>query len=44
MTEENACQIHGGIKINVDANLKNLYVKNVIFEILVHVVVKMDDI
>ena len=44
MTEENACQINGGIKINVDANLKTLYVKNVIFKILVHVVVKMDDI
>ena len=43
--EENVIQVNGGIKINVDASVKNvMYVKNIIFGILLHVVVKMGNI
>ena len=42
---ENAIQIKTGIMINVDANVKNIiYVKKIIFGILLHVVAKMVDI
>ena len=38
-------EINGGITINVDVNLKNvMYVKKIIFGILQHVVVKMENI
>ena len=43
--EENVIQINGGITINVDVNVKNvIYVKKIMFRILVHVVVKMENI
>ena len=43
--EENVIQIKSGITINVDASVKNItYVKKNIFEILLHVVVKMASI
>ena len=38
-------QINGGVIINVDVSVKNvMYVKKIIFEILLHVVVKMESI
>ena len=43
--EENVVQINGGININVDVSVKNImYVKKIIFGILLHVVVKMKNI
>ena len=43
--EKNAIQINGGIMINVDVSVKNvMYVKKIIFAILLHVVVKMENI
>ena len=40
--QENAIQINGGVTINVDVNVKKvIYVKNIMFEILLHVVAKM---
>ena len=43
--EENVIQINGGITINVDVNVKNvIYMKKIMFRILVHVVVKMENI
>ena len=43
--EENVIQINGGITINVDVSVKNLmYVKKIILAILLHVVVKMENI
>ena len=42
---ENVIQINGGIPINVDVNVKNIiYVKNIIFGSLLHIVVKMENI
>ena len=38
---ESVIQIKSGITINVDANAKNIYVKKIIFGILLHEVVKM---
>ena len=39
--QENVIQIKSGITINVDASVKNIiYMKNIIFGILLHVVVK----
>ena len=41
--EENVIQINGGIMINVDVNVRNvMYVKKVMFGILLHVIVKME--
>ena len=37
---ENIIQIKSGIRINVDASAKHIYLKKVIFGILLHVVVK----
>ena len=37
-------QIKSGIMINFDASGKNIYVKKIIFGILLHVVVKMENI
>ena len=43
--EENVIQIIGEIMIKVDASVKRIiYVKKIIFGILVHVVVKMENI
>ena len=43
--EENVIQINGGITINVDASVKNIiYVKKIILGILLHVVVKTENI
>ena len=43
--EKNVIQISGGITINVDVSVKNVkYVKNIIFGILLHVVLKMENI
>ena len=42
---KNVIQINGGIMINVDVSVKNVtYVKKIIFGILLHVVVKMENI
>ena len=43
--EENVTQINGGITINVDASVKDIiYLKKIIFRILLHVIVKMQNI
>ena len=43
--EENVIQINGGIMINVDVSVKNvMYVKKIMFGILLHVIVKMENI
>ena len=43
--EENNIQINGVIIINVDVSVKNaIHAKKIIFGILVHVVVKMENI
>ena len=40
--EKNVIQMNGGTAINVDASVKNfMYVKEIIFAILLYVVVKM---
>ena len=44
LMKENVIQINGGITINVDASVKNIYVKKIIFGILLHVVTKMENI
>ena len=44
LIEENVIQINSGITKNVDVNVKNviyMYVKKIIFGILLHVVAKM---
>ena len=43
--EENIIQINDGIKINVVVSVKNvMYVKKIMFEILLHVIAKMRSI
>ena len=42
--EKNVIHIKSGIIINVDVSVKNIYVKNIVFGILLHVVVKMVNI
>ena len=43
--EENVIQINGGITINVDVIVKKfMYVKKIMFGILLHVIVKMENI
>ena len=45
LMEENEIQINGGIMINVDVTVKYvMYVKIIIFGILLHVVAKMENI
>ena len=45
LMEQNVSQINDGITINVDVNVKNtIYVKKIMFGILLHVVVKMGNI
>ena len=42
--EEIVNQINGGIMINVDVTAKNvMYVKKIMFGILLHVIVKMEN-
>ena len=43
LMEENVIQINGGMTINVNVNVKNvIYVKMIMFGILLHVIVKME--
>ena len=43
--KENVIQIKGGIMINLDVSLKNImFVKKNVFGILIHVIVKMENI
>ena len=43
--EENVIQINGGIMINVNVSVKNImYVKKTMFGILLHVIVKMENV
>ena len=43
--EENVIPINGGIMINVDVSVKNvMYLKKVMFGILFHVIVQMENI
>ena len=43
--EENVIQINDGITINVGVNVKNvMYVKKIMFGILLHVIIKMENI
>ena len=43
--EKNVVQINGGITINVDVSVKNvMHVKKIIMGILLHIVVKMENI
>ena len=43
--EEIVIQINGGIMINVDVSVKNvLYVKKIMYGILLHVTVKMENV
>ena len=43
--EESVIQVNGGITINVNVSVKNnIHVKKFMFEILLHVVVKMENI
>ena len=43
--EENLIQIYGGIRINVDVSIENvMYVKNIMFRILLHIAVNMENI
>ena len=43
--EEFVIQINGGITINADVSVKNvMYVKNIMFGILLHEIVKMENV
>ena len=43
--EQNLIQIIGRVMINVDGSVKNIiYVKKIMFGILLHVIVKMENI
>ena len=43
--EKNVILINGGITINVDVSVKNvIYVKKIVFGILLHVIAKMENI
>ena len=45
LMEKNVIQINGGIMINVDVSVKIfMYVKKIMFGILLHVIVKMENI
>ena len=44
LMEENVIQINGEVMINADVDVENvMYVKKIIFGILLHVVVKMEN-
>ena len=42
--EENVIQINGGIMINVDVIVRNMYMKKIIFGVQLHVIMKMENI
>ena len=42
LMEENVIQIKSGITMNVNMSVKNIYVRNIIFGILLHVIKKME--
>ena len=43
--EQNAIQVKGGITINVDVSVKNImYVRKIMIGILLHEIVKIEDI
>ena len=45
LMQENIIQINGGITINIDMSVKNaMYVKKVIFRIILYVILKMENI
>ena len=45
LMEQNVSQINGGIRIGVGVNIKKfIYVKKILFGILLHVIVKMGNI
>ena len=45
LMKEDVVQINGGIMINVDVSVKKLmYVKKIMFAILLHVIAKMENI
>ena len=45
LMEENVIQINGGIILNVDVSVKNvMYGKMIMFGILLHVIVRMENI
>ena len=45
LIEKNVIQINGGMMINVDVSVKSvMYVKKIIFGILLHVAVKMENL
>ena len=45
LIEQNASRINGGLTIKVDVSVKNItYLKQILFGILVHVVVKTENI
>ena len=44
LIEENLIQISGEVKINANVDVKNMYVKKIMFGILLNVVVKMENI
>ena len=44
-TEQNVSQINGAITMNIDVSVKNMiYMKKIMFGILLHVIVKMENI
>ena len=42
LMEENVIQIKSGITMNVNMSVKNIYVRNIIFGILLHIIKKME--
>ena len=44
LMKQNLIQINGGLTINVDVSVKNIYVKTIMFEILLYVIVKMENV
>ena len=44
LMEQNVIQINGGITMNVDVSVKNIYVKMIMFGVLPHVILKMENI
>ena len=45
LVEEIVTQINGGIMVNVDASVKNvMYLKKIIFGILLYVIMKIENI
>ena len=44
LREENVIQIKSGITMNVNMSVKNIYVRNIIFGILLHVIKKMENL